>query len=190
MKQIRDLVIRFATENRTWGYTRIQGALENLGHTFIEAHVEHMFAIDFFAVEALTFVGLVRYHVLVAMEIGSRRVHLCGITHQPHDAWMVQNARNLTDAENGFLKDGGYLIHDRDPLFSKAFRDVLRDAPETVKPVRLPPRSPDLNAHVERFVLSIKSECLDRMVILGETQLRHACSEFVDHYHEERNQAA
>ena len=108
-----------------------------------------------------------------------------GISPQPHDDWMIQVARNLTDAEDGFLKDGFYLIHDRDPLFTIAFRTTLSSA--GVRTVKLPAKSPNLNAHAERFVRSIKQECLGRIVPLGETHLRRAVREYVEHYHRERN---
>src|SRR5262245_7964180 len=97
---------------------------------------------------------------------------------------MTQTARKLTDAQDEFLRGVRYLILDRDPLYTTAFRHMLRDS--GVKPLLLPARSPDLNAHAERFVLSAKSECLERIVLLGEKHLRAAVREFVDHYHEER----
>ena len=97
---------------------------------------------------------------------------------------MAQLARNLTDGFNGFLRNKTHLIHDRDPLFTKEFREILKTA--GVKSVRLPPKSPNLNAYAERFVLSIKSECSDRMIMLGEQHLRHAIDEYVEHYHFER----
>ena len=97
---------------------------------------------------------------------------------------MTQIARNLTDARDGFLRGVTYLILDRDPLYTAAFRRLIRDS--GVKPLLLPPRSPNLNAFAERFVLSVKSECLDRIVPLGEAHLRAAVRAFVHHYHEER----
>jgi transposase InsO family protein len=112
-------------------------------------------------------------------------VHIAGLTRHPHDAWIQQVARNLTDSVDGFLRDKRYLIHDRDPLFTEAFRAILRAT--GIKCLKLPARSPNLNAFTERFVLSIKSECLDKLVPLGERHLRHAISEFVEHYHLERN---
>jgi transposase InsO family protein len=98
---------------------------------------------------------------------------------------MNQIARNLLDAEDGFLLGKRYLLLDRDPLYTKEFRSALERGGVGV--VRLPPRSPNLNAYAERFVLSIKRECLDRIVPLGERHLRLAVSEFVTHYHRERN---
>ena len=96
---------------------------------------------------------------------------------------MTQIARNLTDVAIGFLSDHRYLICDRDPLYTREFRETLRAG---VTPFRLPPRSPDLNAYAERFVRSIKSECLDRLII-DDGHLRMAISEYVEHYHAERN---
>ena len=98
---------------------------------------------------------------------------------------MAQVARNLTDVEDGFLADKKYLIHDRDPLFTKELLETL--AAVDVKSVRLPARSPNLNAYAERFVRTIKESCLDRMIFFGERSLRHTIQEFVLHYHHERN---
>ena len=98
---------------------------------------------------------------------------------------MKQIARNLTDADDGFLNGARYLIHDRDPLFTDAFRELLKLS--GVKTVKLPVRSPDLNAYTERFVLSVRSECLGQIIPLGERHLRKAVKEFTEHYHIERN---
>jgi len=213
-KDIAELVITMAKANPRWGYTRIRGAMRNLGHelgrstikrilkeagivpaperggktpwkTFLKAHWEALAATDFFTVEVLTLRGLIRYHVLFVIEVSTRRIEIAGITGQPTGAWMMQVGRNLTDVVDGFLRDKRFLIMDRDPLFTDAYRKLLSDG--GVKPVRLPAKSPDLNAFAERFVLSIKSECLDRMVLLGEKHLRAAVSDFADHYHAERN---
>ena len=202
-----------ANENPTWGYTRIRGGLKHLGHdvarntikailkdhgiepaperrtkmpwkTFLAAHWDGLAAADFFTVEVLTVAGLVRYVVLFVMKLKTRTVEIAGITSQPGGSWMTQVARNLTDADDGFLRGMEYLILDRDPLYTAAFRDLLRDS--GVKPLLLPARSPNLNAFAERFVGSVKSECLDRIVPLGEKHLRAAVRAFMDHYHEER----
>ena len=98
---------------------------------------------------------------------------------------MRQIARNLTDGDDGFLLHCRYLIHDRDPLFTKSFRALLESS--GVSPVRLPSRSPNLNAYAERFVRSIKSECLAQVIPIGEDHLRRAVREYVEHYHRERN---
>ena len=214
LETIRALVVRMATENPTWGYTRICGALRNLGHdvgrntvkrilaehgiepanerskrmpwsTFLKAHWGAIAATDFFTVEVLTTRGLVRYFVLFVIDLKTRRVEIAGICHQPYDDWMRQVARNLTDAIDGFLRDARFLIHDRDPLFSASFCATLRGV--DVETVKLPARSPNLNAYAERFVRSIKSECLSRMIPLGENHLRASVRAFVAHYHLERN---
>jgi transposase InsO family protein len=207
------LIVRMANENPTWGYTRIRGGLKHLGHdvarntikailkdhgiepaperrtktpwkTFLAAHWDALAAADFFTVDVLTMAGLVRYVVLFVMKLKTRAVEIAGITGQPSGSWMTQVARNLTSADDGFLRGMEYLILDRDPLYSTAFRDLLRDS--GVKPLLLPARSPNLNAFAERFVGSVKSECLDRIVPLGEKHLRAAIRAFMDHYQEER----
>ena len=210
---IAGMVIRMARENPGWGYTRIRDGLRHLGHeigrstvkrillehgiepapernrttsweSFLTAHWGAIAAADFLTVEVLTLGGLVRYHVLVVMDLMTRKVEIAGITSEPTGAWMKQVARNLTDAEDGFLRRMRYLVLDRDPVYTAAFRKML--GVSGVKVLRLPARSPNLNAHVERFVLSIKSECLDKIVPLGEAHLRWAVAQYVLHYHSER----
>src|SRR5262249_17818736 len=145
--------------------------------TFLRAHFGLIAATDFFSIEVVTLTGLVRYMVLFVIDLESRRVHIAGIVRQPHGAWMSQVARNLTDAIDGFLRGKRYLIHDRDPLFTGDFGHLLR--PAGVQSIRLPPHSPNLNTCAERFVRSIKSECLSKLVPLGERHLRLAISEYV-----------
>lgn len=212
--ELRALILRMAAENRTWGYTRIQGALQNLGHEighgtiakilqeagvdpapdrqkrttwkeFLRAHWDVLAATDFFSVEVWTALGLVRYHVFFVIRLATREVHIAGIVPEPDGPWMKQVARNLTDGLDGFLGGCRYLIHDRASVFSEAFRTILQAA--GVESVRLPARSPNLNAIGERFVRSIKESCLDRMVLIGESSLHRATSQFVLHYHRERN---
>ena len=212
--EIVDLVVRMARENPSWGYTRIRGALSNIGYevgrntikrilcdagidpapkrgkslswsSFLRAHWGAIAAMDFFTVEVLTIAGLVRYHVLFVIDIATRRVEVAGVVQQPYDEWMQQIGRNLTDAVDGFLLNHSHLIMDRDPVFTLAFRTLL--ASSGVKSVRLPPRSPNLNAYAERFVRSIRDECLSKVVPLGERHLRQLVSEHVAHYHLERN---
>jgi transposase InsO family protein len=207
------LVVRMATENPTWGYTRIRGGLKHVGHdigrntikailkdhgiepapergaktpwkTFLAAHWDGLAAADFFTVEVLTLCGLVRYVVFFVMMLKTRTVEIAGITSEPDEAWMTQVARKLTDPGDSFLRNADYIILDRDPLYTAAFRCLLRDS--GVQPLVLPARSPNLNAFAERFVESAKSECLDRLVLLGEAHLRVAVRSFVQHYHEER----
>ena len=140
---------------------------------------------DFFTTEVWTKNGLVTYFVLFVIDLATRRVDIAGITPNPDNVWMCRIARNLIDDEDGFLRGNGYLLMDRDGKYSAEFRAVLRHA--GVTPIRLPPRSPNLNAFAERFVRTIKEECLERMILFGEKMLRHAVTEFAAHYHRERN---
>lgn len=214
MKTIVDLILRMAQENPSWGYTRIRGALANLGHeagratianilrehgiepaperdrhtrwsTFLKAHWECLTATDFLSVEVYTIKGLVTYYILFFIDIASRSVHVAGITPHPDHRWMMQIARNVTDANDGVLRDKRYLILDRDTKYTDEFRNVL--VREGIHLIRLPPRSPNLNAFAERFVRSIKSECLNRVIFFGQASLQHAISHFMAHYHTERN---
>jgi len=213
-RELAELVVRMAVENPNWGYTRIRGALANLGHevarntvkrilqdhgiqpapergrrtpwkTFLQAHWDGLAAADLFTVEVLTMEGLRRYFVLFVLELKTRRVKIAGIHHQPYGRWMEQMARSLSDAVDGFLRNTSHLVHDRDPLYTRAFDEILKSS--GVQPIKLPPRSPNLNAYAERFVRSIKEECLHRLVFLGESHLRLAIHEYVEHYHRERN---
>jgi transposase InsO family protein len=214
MQVIAELTVRMARENPRWGYTRLQGALQNVGHRvgrttiatilktngidpaperdkqmtwsqFLKAHWNVLAAADFFAVEVWGPRGLVTFYVFFLMELATRRIQIAGITPGPNEVWMMQIGRNLTDPVDGFLADKKLLIIDRDSKYSAAFRSLLTDA--GVEPVRLPARSPNLNAHAERFVRSIKDECLSRMIFFSERSLRKATREFAAHYHAERN---
>ena len=213
-RALEDLIVRLATENRDWGYDRIVGALANLGHTvsdqtvgnilkrhgiptaperkktttwkeFIRAHRDGLAATDFFTAEVWTPRGLVTYYVLFVMHVETRRVVIAGLTPFPSESWMTQTARNLTMADEGFLVDHRYLIRDRDGKFCPAFDATLRDG--GVTPVRLPPRSPNLNPHAERWVRSVKDECLSKLILFGEPALRTALHTYVAHFHGERN---
>ena len=115
----------------------------------------------------------------------SRKVQVAGVAREANGLCMSQVARNLSDAEEGFLTGKRYLIHDRDPLFTTEFVEILQST--GVPSVKLPPRSPNLNAHAERFVRTIQESCLERMILFGEGSLRKAIHEFVEHYHRERN---
>ncbi len=119
------------------------------------------------------------------MELKTRSVHFAGCTTNPNETWMKQIARNLTDPFDGFLVGKRYVLMDRDGKFCPAFRAILKD--EGAKPLRLPPRSPDLNSYVERFMKSIKTEALSRMIFFGEASLRRAINAYLEHYHFERN---
>jgi len=129
--------------------------------------------------------GLVTYYVLFVMELATRRVQIAGMTPHPTAAFMQQCARQLTDPCDGFLLGKRYLIHDRDTKFTLAFDGLLKGS--GVAPIILPPRSPNLNAHCERFVRSIKEEALDHMVMLGERCLNQVIRQFLTHYHTERH---
>jgi len=206
--EIQQLVVRMATENRDWGYRRIQGALANLGHEvargtiasilkehglepapererkttwkeFLSRHRDVIVAADFFTLEAWTRQGLTRFLVLFFIDLASRRVEIGGVARQAKGLWMSQVARNLSDAEEGFLIGKRYLIHDRDPLFTAEFLEILKAT--GVQSVKLPPRSPNLNAHAERFVRTIKESCLERMILFDEGSVRKAIHEFVLH---------
>jgi transposase InsO family protein len=153
--------------------------------TFLKSHWDVLGAVDFTTVEVWTKSGLATYYVLFVMKVATRKVHFAGCTPNPTEAWMRQIARNLTDCTDGFVHGLRYLLMDRDSVFCASFRATLKSA--GVLTVRLPPRSPNLNAHLERFHGSIKAECLDRLVLFGETMLRNAIREYLIHYHGERN---
>ena len=125
------------------------------------------------------------YYLLFVMRLKTRSVHIAGVTTAPNGAYMKQVARNLTDASDGFLLNSRYLIMDRDTKYTEEFRDYLDR--EGVKPVRCPVRAPNCNVFAERFVGSIKDECLDRMILFGEASLRRALRAYVIHYHTELN---
>src|SRR3989442_1277740 len=213
-QELEALVVRMARENRSWGYDRIVDALANLGYTisdqtvgnilkrhgiapaperkttttwkeFIRTHMDVLVATDFFTAEVWTLRGLVTYYVLFFIHLGSRKVEIAGMTPHPNEAWMVQVARNVTMEEWGFLSPGQYLIHDRDGKYCPAFQQHIDAA--GVKRVPLPPRSPNLNAFAERWVRSIKEECLSRIILFGERALHHALTQYGEHFHHERN---
>ncbi|MHB8387207.1 integrase core domain-containing protein [Metallibacterium sp.] len=133
----------------------------------------------------MTLGGLVTFPVLLVIELATRAVPIAGITTNPNEPWMMHVARNLTDAVDGFLRRMCHLLLDRDAKYSAAFRCPLQD--HGIEIIRLPPRSPNLNAFAERFVGSIKEECLNRIIFLGAGSLRHAVREYMAHYHVERN---
>jgi putative transposase len=140
---------------------------------------------DFFTVEVLTWRGLITYYVLFFLHVETRRVSLAGITRHPTEEWMTQMGRNAIDATSGYLRQHRYVIHDRDTKFCQEFRETL--AAGGVKCLRLPPRSPNLNAFAERWVRSVKEECLSKLILFGEGSLRRALTQFQEHYLFERN---
>ena len=153
--------------------------------TFLKAHWDVLAAVDFTTIEVWGKKGLVTIYLLFVMELATRRVHFAGCTTTPDEMWMKQIARNLTAADDGFLERKRYVLMDRDTKFSAGFRNILEES--GVEPVLLPPRSPNLNAHVERFHRSLKEECLEHMIFFGEESLRKAVVQFLEHYHQERN---
>jgi putative transposase len=142
-------------------------------------------ASDFLTVEVWTAKGLVTHYLLFVISLCDRVVEIAGITTRPDEGCMLQMARNLTDSDDGALRAKKYLIIDRDSKYSEQFRRLIGDTGKKV--IRLPPRSPNLNAYAERFVRSIKGECLDRMIFVGQASLRRAVREYIEHYHTERN---
>ena len=212
--EVVNLILRLARENSSWGYDRIAGALINLGHRvsdqtvgnvlrrhgiapapkrsqttawkdFITSHMAVITGMDFFTVEVLTWRGLITYYVLFTIQLETRRVILAGVTRHPTQDWTEQVARNLTDSESSLLAHQSYLLHDRDTKFCLGFRSILLD--EGLQPLRLPARSPNLNAFAERWVRSVKQECLSKLIIFSEASLKRALTEYIAHYHAERN---
>ena len=209
MREISELIVRTALDNSSWGYTRIQDALANLGHkvgrgtvanvlgcngvepapergkrtrwsTFLKTHWRVLAASDFLTVEVWTGRGRVTHYLLFVIGLADRVVQVLGVRAKPDETWMLQIGRNLIDSESGALRGKRYLIIDRDSKFTDQFRRLVREAGTEV--IRLPPMSPNLNAYAERFVRSIKDECLNRMIFIGQASLRRAVSEFLEHY--------
>jgi len=203
----RDLVLRLARENARWGYQRIAGELNKLGlavspstvrrvlaraglgptprrsgpawREFLRAQAAGIVARDFFCVETAL---LRRYYVLFFIELQTRRVHLAGITANPDGSWVTQQARNFSLA--GALGDVRFLIRDRDTRFVAGFDEVFRT--DGIEVILTPFRSPQANAHAERFVRSVRTECLDWMLILGPRHLDRVLRIYVEHYNTQR----
>ena len=212
--ELEQLVLRLIQQNPTWGSNRIVGALDNLGYTlsdstidnirrrngldpapvrgkttswrsFLQAHWETLLAADFFTTEVLSWNGLITFYTFFVIELRSRLVHVCGTTMSPDANWMGQAARQLADAVDGFALGKTHLIIDRDTKYCESFRQVLQAA--GVKIVLCPPRVPQCNAYSERFVRSIKEECLSQLIFLSEEHLQKTISLYVDHYRYRRN---
>ncbi len=212
-KEVEALIVRFAKSNRSWGYDRIAGALANVGHKvsdqtvgnvlkrhglphaperkrtttwkeFIKTHMDVLAATDFFTTEVWTKSGLVTYYVLFFMHVATRKIHVAGLTPYPNEDWITQIARNVTMADVGFLSSNRYLIHDRDGKYCPAFDRTIESV--GVKTVKLPARSPNLNCFAERWVKSVKEECLSRLILFGEESLRRTLAQYLDHHHVER----
>ena len=211
--RLKQLIIDMSKDNKHLGCRKLCGFLKYLGikvsattisrvlrehgiepcpdrpertswNEFVRSHWEALAAIDFFTTEIYPPRGLIRYMVLVVIDYSTRKVEIAGIIPQAYGGWMEQIARNLTDPIDGFLKDKKFLVHDWDPLFTEDFRSILRAG--GVKCVKTTVACPNMNPFVERFIRSIKSECLNKMLIFGEAHLRHLVSEYMEHYHTER----
>ena len=156
------------------------------GHVNHQAsHWDVLAACDFFTIELLVGRKLVRCTVFFVIELSTRKVFYAPIKLQPDGAYMKQVARILTDSEDGFLQGKRYLIHDRDPLYrTDGFHEILKSI--GVEPVRLPVRSPDLNCYAERYVKSVKSECLDHLILSSVEQLEYVLEQYCEYYHHER----
>jgi transposase InsO family protein len=207
--------VKLARENRTWGYKRVKGALANLGHKlsaqtvanilnraglplvpdrrkertwkeFLATQRSLIAGMDFFTAEVWTPVGLVTYYVLFFIDLATRRVELGGVTRFTCPGWLAQVMRNMTMVDTGFLSGLRYLLHDRDPRFDeREMLPVLRAV--GIKPLRLPAHSPNLNAEAERFIRSVRQECLNHVILFGEGSLRRVLLEYLRHYNHERN---
>ena len=205
--RLRELVLRLARENPAWGYPRIAGELLKLGlrvspstvrrilltagsgpaprrsgpswRQFLRQQAASMLACDFFTVETIS---LRRFYVLFFIELESRRVHLAGCTTNPTGAWVTQQARNLSFT--GLFERMRFLIHDRDSKFAPAFDEVFRS--EGINVIHTPIRAPQANAYAERFVRTVRAECLDWLLIIGRRHLEAALSIYAAHYNRER----
>jgi putative transposase len=209
LAEIRQLVVRMAEENPTSGYTRIQGALKNLGHqvgrstiarilkargvppapkrptswqTFLRAHWGAIAGADFFTTEVWTWRGLVTCYTVFVIDLATRRVQGLGTTPHPDEAFMRQVVRMLAMADANQCR---VLLCDQDAKWSAAVRERLEEA--GIRVVQTPYEAPNATAYAERFVRSTKEECLGRIIPIGEGHFRRAGMEFVAHYHRERN---
>jgi putative transposase len=209
--EIAALIERLATENPAWGYQRIQGELLKLGHRvgastirrvlkalkippapqrhtdttwrqFLHTQAATMLATDFFHVDCA--VTLQRLYCLFVIEVGSRYVHILGVTANPDGAWTVQQIRNLLMDLGDRADDFRFLVRDRAGQFTASFDAVLADA--GIEAVKIPPRNPRANCYAERFVLTARTEITDRMLIFGQRHLRTILAQYAAHYNGRR----
>jgi putative transposase len=207
--EVRELVVRLVRENTSWGYVRIVGELRRLGidvsatlvrniltaagvppaperdrlsgRLFLRQHAATTLACDFLTVDTVL---LRRLYVLVFICVGSRRIEYMACTSNPDGVWMLQQARNLLMDLDDREQRPRVLIHDRDSKFSRAFDAVFRS--DGIRVARTPVRAPNANAHVERWVGSVRRECLDRLLIFNRRQLETILRVYVRHYNERR----
>jgi putative transposase len=209
--EIAALIGRLAAENHGWGYQRIQGELLKLGHRvsastirrvlkalkippapkrhtdatwqqFLHAQAATMLATDFFHVDCA--VSLQRLYVYFVMEVSSRYVHVLGVTANPDGPWTTQQIRNLLMDLSERAADFRFLVRDRAGQFSASFDAVLAGA--GLEAVKIPPRSPRANGYAERFVLTVRTEVTDRMLIFSERHLRSVMAQYARHYNGRR----
>jgi transposase InsO family protein len=210
---LEKLVRQLAQDNAGWGYDRIVGALANLGHQvsdqtvgnilrrlglgpaperrrqttwaeFIRRHKDVLWATDFFTSEVWSTSGLVTVYVLFFIHLQTRKIILGGLTLAPNERWVKQIARNVTGV-TGPLTNARYLIHDRDAKFTTGFDQILQGV--GIQALQLPPHSPNLNAYAERWIRSVKSECLEHLILFGQRSLAYVLREYLAHHHHERN---
>lgn len=210
-KEIRNLVLDIATDNN-WGYKKIQGELAQLGieidkitvrnilrsnglptsperkgkswRQFLAEHANVMLSADFLTQEVMTFCGLKTAYILIVMHLKSRTMLMCEATYSPHSRWMEQQARNISMIAEKHNINPKYLIHDRDTILRHSFDDKLKLL--DIKPILTPVKSPNLNAHAERMIRSIKEECLDHLIIFGIERLRYVLNAYRKYFNTER----
>jgi putative transposase len=208
-REVRELVLRLARENPRWGYQRIAGELKGLGvplspttvrrilvatglgpagsrdgcswRQFIRSQAQSMIACDFFTVETIS---LRRIYVLFFIELSTRRVHLAGMTDNPDGAWTAQQARNFVFSLPDRERPLEFLVRDNDGKFTRSFATVFNT--EGVRVIHTPVRAPTANAVAERFVGTIRRECLDWILIVNRRHLQRVLREFVNHYNGHR----
>lgn len=206
---VRELVVRLARENPSWGYRRIQGELVGLGiklaastvwtilkaagiepapkrfeaswSEFLRQQAASILECDFLTVDSLF---LKRFYVLFFIELATRRIRLAGITTNPDGHWVIQQARNLLMQLDDEDARPLFLVRDRDSKFTRSFDEVFRS--EGIRVIKAPVRAPKARAHAERWVGTVRRECLDRLLILGPRHLQHVLAAYVAHYNEHR----